>query len=578
MRVSDARRIVTGRRPGRSTAVWRVVAAFALIAASVAVLPGTSDLPGALAQDLIIAPPSAPGLTAPENGATLGEAATGIEMQWQAVPGALEYQVIINDGQRTGPWVVGTSWSPGTLPEGAYQWTVRSRNEAGASAPGPAYTFTILPDGEITSDDSTAPGTLEFDPLPLPLQQQTQQGQQGQDGSETASSDPAMAGTDAGPVVVPDTALAATPAPAGTPVPADPVMTGATGSEVVNESAGVSDPGDGNEGDAGEESRKKDKAKSDEPSATTAVPEVVPATDSDSGNDGERDGGGKKRDRKRKDRNRDRSRTRSNGNGGVSEVIAAPPEYRSYAFQIPAELQPVAHQQDASDATSGAVGESGTVNGQPRETAGSAMPEVVGPGAPADVLLPPSVPGLPDAGQPAPGLDPATVPGVAGTTELTFDAVADATVFTSSPGSPQSPESINYLALGGPSGAVSLMSFKVEGVGNGTVLSALLTFTGAGGTGAPGGGVGVIYGYVVPDEATANGVPGSQTALNVHGAPSWFERVEPNGVTAVDVSGSVSGDGRITFVLPGQPEQTGSLFAMESGNPPQLVLTVALAE
>src|SRR5690606_26136741 len=101
-------------------------------------------------------------------------------------------------------------------------------------------------------------------------------------------------------------------------------------------------PGDGNEGDAGEESRKKDKAKSDEPGATTAVPEVVPATDSDSGNDGERDGGGKKRDRKRKDRNRDRSRTRSNGNGGVSEVIAAPPEYRSYVFQIPAELQPVA--------------------------------------------------------------------------------------------------------------------------------------------------------------------------------------------------------------------------------------------
>jgi hypothetical protein len=121
-----------------------------------------------------------------------------------------------------------------------------------------------------------------------------------------------------------------------------------------------------------------------------------------------------------------------------------------------------------------------------------------------------------------------------------------------------------------------LISFEVSGVGEGTVLSALLSFTGAGETGAPGGTVGVIHNYIVPEDVTANGVPGAESALNVHGVPAWFEEVEPGGITAVDVSGSVFGDGTITFVLPGQPETSGAFFSSESGNAPQLILTVAL--
>jgi hypothetical protein len=38
----------------------------------------------------------------------------------------------------------------------------------------------------------------------------------------------------------------------------------------------------------------------------------------------------------------------------------------------------------------------------------------------------------------------------------------------------------------------------------------------------------------------------------------------------------VFGDGTLTFVLPGQAEATGSIYALESGVPPQLILTVAL--
>jgi hypothetical protein len=248
---------------------------------------------------------------------------------------------------------------------------------------------------------------------------------------------------------------------------------------------------------------------------------------------------------------------------GASNVIAEP-----FHDRAPIALM----QQDAEDATAGASGANGTVNGVPRETA-EAAPVTTGPGAPpapGDVMLPPSVPGLP-----APGVDPAATGAIGVTSEVAFDAVSDTTVFTTAPNAPQSPESAGLLAIGGPEGAVTLASFDVTGIGEGSVLSALLTFTGAGTAGAPGGSVGVIYDYVVPDGLTANEVPDGGSALNVHGVPSWFEAVEPDGLSAIDVTGSVFGDGTITFVMPGQPDATGTIYSMESGVPPQLVLTVA---
>jgi hypothetical protein len=247
---------------------------------------------------------------------------------------------------------------------------------------------------------------------------------------------------------------------------------------------------------------------------------------------------------------------------GKSDLIVEP-----IYDQAPIALR----QQDAEDATAGATGADGTVNGVPRETTENAP--ATGPGeplAPGAVMLPPAVPGLP-----APGVDPAVAGAIGTTTEVAFDAVADTTVFAAEPNGSQSPESAALLAIGGPQGAVSLISFDVTGIGEGAVLSALLTFTGAGEAGAPGGSVGVIYDYIVSDGMTANEVPDGGSALNVHGVPSWFEAVEPGGLTAVDVTGSVSGDGSITFVMPGQPDATGIIYSMESGVPPQLILTVA---
>ncbi len=260
----------------------------------------------------------------------------------------------------------------------------------------------------------------------------------------------------------------------------------------------------------------------------------------------------------------------------VSESIVSPVYFQ---IQMPTERVPgVLYQQDATDATAGSAGQDGTVNGVPRETTERAPAETIGAGSPGQVMLPPSVPGVPAGSYEvtSPNINPALAAGIGGTTELVFDAVSDTTVFTSSPGSPQSSESLELLAVGGDLGAVAFMSFEVSGVGEGTVLAARLTFYGAGAHGSPGGSVGVIYDFIAPDGLTANGAPGAENALNVHGAPAWFERVEPDGMSAVDVTGSVGGDGTITFVLPGQPEEMGSIYALESGAPAQLILTVAL--
>jgi hypothetical protein len=238
-------------------------------------------------------------------------------------------------------------------------------------------------------------------------------------------------------------------------------------------------------------------------------------------------------------------------------------------------------QQDAEDATAGASGADGTVNGVPRDT-GEEAPAVTGPGnplPPPDVILPPSVPALAGttenaSGVVTPGVDPALAPTVGQTSEQVFNAVSDTTVFMSEPGAPQTQESAGLLAFGGPQGAASLISFDVSGTAGGSIVSALLNVTGASST--AGGAVSVIYDYVAPDGLTANEVPGGSSALNFQGVPSWFERVEPDGITSVDVSGSVVSDGSVTFVLTGQAEEQGLIYAIESGVTPQLVLTVSL--
>ena len=597
------RRPFDARAPRRGSAAWRVLATLALVLASAGAFAWGERIPGAFAQAETSVPP-APGLAAPADGTTVADDWRGVDLQWNPVLGATEYQVILNNGERTGPWVADTSWSPGSLPEGSYEWSVRARNASGVGSAGDGFTFFITPD------------ETDFEPLPFPLQQQAAPIDVeiiGDNATTTmsdsqASSPGTVNGVPVGGQVQAPEAVG-TPAPAGTPVPVaeealDPAtvssVDGADGADSVTATGGDGgDGGDGSGGGRGGDGGDGGAGGSGGDGADGADgADGQPGQDGQAGQDGQpgadanvvsRDGGGghnkdngdegeraerERKDREEREKREPRGRTDSNGNGGVSEVIAVPPRI-GYLAEWPAELTEARRfqeDQNGTTSTAGATGESGTVNGQPRDdaTADAAPAVATGPGAPlapTEVILPPAVPGV---------VAPDAAAGISGTTELAFDAIADATVFGAAPDAPQTAESTPLLGLGGPQDAVSLISFEVSGVSEGAVLSALLTFTGAGDTGAPGGGVGVIYDYVVPEGATANGVPGGETALNVHGVPAWFEEVEPGGVTAIDVTGSVYGDGVITFVIQGQPETAGAFYAMESGIVPQLALTVAL--
>lgn len=256
----------------------------------------------------------------------------------------------------------------------------------------------------------------------------------------------------------------------------------------------------------------------------------------------------------------------------LGATLPALPVTATPAWTDRAPQSSVLRQQDASDAAAGSVGQDGTVNGQPREPSAPAT-NTINPAAPGQVTLPPGVPGAEGI---SPNINPNIASGIASTQELTFTAIADTTVFLASPNSPQTEESIASLAMGGPQNAVALISFSVDGISDGVVLGARLTFTGAGIDGGPGGSVGIIYDYVTVDGATANDVPSYESALNVQGVPAWFERVEPAGITQIDVTGSVGYDGALTFVLPGQSEQMSSIYSLESGVPPQLILTVGV--
>jgi hypothetical protein len=534
------------------------------IVASAGILPRAGIAPGARAQNAR-GPPAAPALAAPADGTVVQDAWGGVVLEWNGVPGAVDYQVVINDGERTGPWLSETSWSPGTLPEGEYRWAVRARNGAGSGETAADFKFMIAPSGGNTGDASAprAPVTFSLQQPAIPLDAAPDVAAVdtpllvGDDGQAQQLDGETPANEDA-------PAPAATPA-AGTPVPVEGVLAEPDVETATRADAPADDTG-GNRGADGADGADGKPGKNGQDGQPGADATNIDVSGTDSGQNDRKRERREERDRKAEERERPK-RNPNNGNGGVSEVIAEPLYY-----QNPVNLE----QQDASDASAGSVGESGTINGRPRESSDPAPAETTGPGnpmAPGGVILPPSVPGGYDVT--SPNVNPNIAGGIGSTAELAFDAVADTTVFTAAPDAPQSPESAATLAIGGPQGAVTLMSFDVSGVGEGTVLSALLSFTGGGDARGPGGGVGVIHGYVVPDGLTANQAPSAETALNVHGAPAWFEEVEPGGTTAVDVTGSVSGDGTITFVLPGQPDGTGYILASESGAVPQLVLTVA---
>jgi hypothetical protein len=173
--------------------------------------------------------------------------------------------------------------------------------------------------------------------------------------------------------------------------------------------------------------------------------------------------------------------------------------------------------------------------------------------------------------EPTPEPTPEPVP-----RELVFVPVSDTSVSAADPDVPQAPDDAGTLAAGGPDGAVAFITFQVEGIAEGTVVSAQLVLTDTGETGGVAGAIRALDG-VWADEGswTFSNAPvrDGRAAIGADGsvAAPWLD---PWAETVVDVTGSVNGDGTITFVVRGTSDATLWLGSRESAASARLVVTV----
>lgn len=123
------------------------------------------------------------------------------------------------------------------------------------------------------------------------------------------------------------------------------------------------------------------------------------------------------------------------------------------------------------------------------------------------------------------------------------------------------------IPIGGGDGDVAVLTFQIEGIGEGTVIEARLVVTGAGDS-AGGGQLLVVDGAWFDDGSTSwNDVAGAREGPTVGG-------VEPGAGTAIDVSGYVTADGTVTFLIIGEPGAGTSIVSGEGGAPAHLVIAV----
>lgn len=163
----------------------------------------------------------------------------------------------------------------------------------------------------------------------------------------------------------------------------------------------------------------------------------------------------------------------------------------------------------------------------------------------------------------------ATEPPQMVTRELTIPVIADASVSQSQPDVPNSGEVGGVLMAGGSNGAQTVLTFSVEGIGTGTVVSAQLVLTGSGETAGSGGNL--LVGYLGFDEY---GVTANQVAAAGLGGAGWVDSIAPGGQTVVDVTGIVTADGTVSFVITGTPDGTVGIASRENGALAMLVITV----
>lgn len=132
------------------------------------------------------------------------------------------------------------------------------------------------------------------------------------------------------------------------------------------------------------------------------------------------------------------------------------------------------------------------------------------------------------------------------------------------------------LPIGGAESALTYLTFQVEGIAAGTVVDASLVLTGAGESSGSSGAITALPGIWVDEwSATTDTAPGPGApvvdATGTVPEPVWLT---PGVESIVDVTGTVSTDGTLTFVIAGTPDTIAGIASRESTAPPRLVLTV----
>ncbi len=175
--------------------------------------------------------------------------------------------------------------------------------------------------------------------------------------------------------------------------------------------------------------------------------------------------------------------------------------------------------------------------------------------------------GEPSAAAPETAHDPA-LPTPAPGTRLSFIPASDTSTGADAPDDPQPEIQVAVLPIGGPDSAAAFLTFDISGIGGGDIASATLTVTGAIGFWGP-VSVTAIPGYWVDEGSlTWNTAPGGEiAATGANGSPSGYPELPADGVVSADVTGVVSGDGLITFVLRGTPDVGQAIGSRESGIP-----------
>ena len=173
--------------------------------------------------------------------------------------------------------------------------------------------------------------------------------------------------------------------------------------------------------------------------------------------------------------------------------------------------------------------------------------------------------------EPSPTFEPTPTPTpepVLVTNELVIPVASDTSVTTTDPDLPQTGEDGVALTIGGEKNASAVLTFNVEGVASGTVVNARLVLTGTGANAGDSGRLLIAPG-VWFDEYGVTQSQIAATSLWDGGSIGW---IDPGVETSIDVTGIVTADGTVSFVITGSSEQLLAITSRESGAPAYLVI------